>query len=79
MKINGIEVTGPRNKKYYTLCVRIDGSKFLPEFGDYKKKNVDAEYSDWRMDVAKRDLKIICTAPDQDSIDAAVDKLNINR
>jgi len=62
-------------KTYYTLVIREDNT-WTPEYGDYDLKMVDEEMdinSDWHK---RKDLKIIATLDDQNSIDIKVAELN---
>ena len=69
-----------RSRPYFTL-VAIDGTPtdtpWGIAFGDFDKDVVEAEMEDYRENGwTKKQLKIIKTASDQASIDAAVAALN---
>ena len=66
-------------RKYYTLLTRDGGtgSPWAPQFGDYDRDVVIDEQTDtYSATYRSRDMKIIRTADDQPSIDAAIAKLN---
>jgi hypothetical protein len=68
-------------RKYHSVLERIEG-KWTIQFGDYDKEVAKQELQDMHDSGAgacrlmKKDLRIITTAPDQASIEAAVAKLN---
>lgn len=61
-----------KTDKYYSLVVKENGV-FALQFGDYNKQVVIDERED-SYEGCK--TKIICTKPDQASIDAAIKELN---
>ena len=65
---------------YYTLAVYdTEAKKWFPDFGDYKKSIVVEEKENliWSyLDVKPKHTKILKTNHDQQSIDAAIAKLN---
>jgi hypothetical protein len=77
-------------RPYFTLAVRthfeaLDGTKtsvWSAEFGDYDKEVVESERDDWLDSVWREpapkagDLKIVRSDSTQDSINAAIAKLN---
>jgi len=71
------EYTGqvPMPKTYYTLAVRAE-DQWCPEFGDYDLKTIDEEMDCLSDDYKRKDLKIIATLDDQQSIDAKIAELN---
>ena len=64
---------------YYTLAVFEDG-KWVAEFGDYQKRNVQDEQTDYQWNAETKGIKprtkILLTRDDQDSINAAIAALN---
>lgn len=67
-----------KNRTYYSLCLRDDGDLvWRLEFGDYDRDCVQAELEAYtEHDYLKRNAKIIKSADDQASINAAVAALN---
>jgi hypothetical protein len=65
----------PFPKTYYTLVIR-EGGHWAPEFGDYALKTVDEEMDCLSDDHKRKDMKIIATLDDQNSIDVKVAELN---
>jgi len=63
------------SKTYYTLAVRAE-DQWWPEFGDYDLKTVDEEMDCLSDDYKRKDLKIIATLDDQQSIDSKIAELN---
>jgi hypothetical protein len=64
-------------RKYYTLVTReAVADKWAPQFGDYDRECVEQEVQDSYLTYARQHRRIICTAPGQADIDAAVAKLN---
>lgn len=64
--------------KYYTLLSRGSAQDpWVIEFGDFLRNTVNAEFRYFRdRDVPASNMKIISTEEDQNSINAAVRKLN---
>ena len=68
-------------KTYFSLLTRDlshpISNQWVPDFGDYDRKLVEAELDDYRQKGwATAELRIIETAPGQKDIDAAVAELN---
>jgi translation initiation factor IF-2 len=65
-------------RPYYSLISREDDNRWYIQFGDYERNVVKDELNDYvdSMRYKKKDLKIIVSADDQDSINAAVSSLN---
>lgn len=69
------KVTNSANKQYYSIIVKFEkGDNWSVQFGDYDKKCCEDELEDSYGDCHK--AKIIKTAPDQESINAEVARLN---
>lgn len=67
-------------KKYYTL-VQLEAGKWSPQFGDYSKAVVTQERRDMHESFPcpkLKDLRVISSADDQTSINAAVAALNVH-
>jgi len=71
-------------KTYFTLIVKEPDAKWSPQFGDYDRAVVDEEMHDYKEHVGDgcqwptgTKFSIIGTAPDQASINACIEKLNI--
>lgn len=62
-------------RKYYTLCERLPGERWTPEFGDYCRRVVEQERKDCSREIGT-EFKIIQTDDNQASINAAVARLN---
>lgn len=63
-------------RTYFTLAVREDG-QWSPQFGDYDNGVVCEEAHEYQQcGTLKRDIKVIESADDQPSINAAIAALN---
>lgn len=64
-------------RKYYTLIgFDLIYKKYVALFGAWDREDVEAEKDEYAENTDYRTLRIICTAPDQVAIDAAIAKRN---
>ena len=62
-------------RAYYTLAIREEG-RWAPQFGDYDKATVEQEAVDSYFEHRALDRRIVKSADDRASIDAAIARLN---
>lgn len=63
-------------RPYYVLAVNEEG-QWIMGFGDYDRRTVRDEMQDYRdQGIRRKDMRVLTTADDQDSVQAAVDALN---
>ena len=61
---------------YYTLLIRFD-NEWTIQFGDYSKGTVHDEIREWRTEgFTSKDIRIICTNPEQSEINRIVNRWN---